>query len=158
MHFSRFGYVLSFLALIFFASHVSNATEDKDKIALQQTSIAIRQAFSSGDVDGVMKYHHRDVEKALSYHNVLIGRDAVAADLRNTLQHVRLEFTENHVESLLVEGNTAVEQTRFVIQVTQIGGGQPTLFKGRAMIVYVRDKGSPTGWASIREMIQPATE
>jgi ketosteroid isomerase-like protein len=158
MHFSRLDQVLTFLAFLFVASNMAHATEDQDRIALQQTSIAIREAFANGDVGAVMKYHHPDVRKALAYHNVLIGRDAVASDLRTTLHRVRLQFTENRVESLLVEGDTAVEQTLFVIQVTPLGGGSPTLFKGRSMIVYVRDKRSPTGWASIREMIQPATE
>jgi hypothetical protein len=32
------------------------------------------------------------------------------------------------------------------------------MFKGRAMVVSVRYKKSPTGWASIREMIQPASD
>jgi hypothetical protein len=105
-----------------------------------------------------MRYHHPDVNKALSFHKVLIGRDAVAADLRNTLQQFRLEFVENNVESLLIENKTAVEQTLFTIKGTPVGGGQPFFFKGRAMVVYVRYKGSPTGWASIREIIQPASE
>lgn len=105
-----------------------------------------------------MRYHHPDVNKALSFHKVLIGRDAVAADLRSTLQQFRLEFVENNVESLLIENKTAVEQTLFTIKGTPVGGGQPFFFKGRAMVVYVRYKGSPTGWASIREIIQPASD
>jgi hypothetical protein len=32
------------------------------------------------------------------------------------------------------------------------------LFRGRTQVVYVRYKRSPTGWASIREIIQPATD
>jgi hypothetical protein len=57
----------------------------------------------------------------------------------------------------LIQGNTAVEQTVFTIQGTPKKGGAPFLFKGRAQVVYVRYKMSPTGWASIREIIQPAT-
>jgi hypothetical protein len=82
----------------------------------------------------------------------------VAADLRGTLQQFKLEFVENQVESLLIEENAAVEQTLFTIKGTPKAGGQPFLFKGRAMVVYVRYKESPTGWASIREMIQPASD
>lgn len=105
-----------------------------------------------------MKYHHPDVNKALSFHKVLIGRDAVAADLRDTMQKFHLEFVENNIESLLIEGNTAVEQALFTIKGTPLAGGEPFLFKGRTMVVYVRYKGSPTGWASIRELIQPASD
>jgi len=34
----------------------------------------------------------------------------------------------------------------------------PTISRGRAMVVYVRYKDSPTGWASIREMAQTAPD
>ncbi|NGZ84772.1 hypothetical protein [Duganella aceris] len=33
--------------------------------------------------------------------------------------------------------------------------GQPFLFSGRSMIVYVRDARSPSGWVTYREMIVP---
>lgn len=128
-----------------------------DREALEKTGAAIRAAFAAGDVATVMKYHHPDVTKALSYNKVLFGRDAVAADLGNTLRQYHLEFVENRVESILVEHDTAVEQTLFTIKATPIAGGEPSLFKGRTMVVYVRYKESPTGWASIREIIQPAS-
>jgi ketosteroid isomerase-like protein len=127
-------------------------------IALQKTSEAIRAAFAKGDVAAAMEYHHPDVVKALAFNKRLNGRDAVAADLSGTLQLFNLEFVANQVESLLIEGNTAVEQTLFAIKGTPKGGGEPFVVKGRAMVVYVRYKESPTGWASIREMIQPATD
>jgi ketosteroid isomerase-like protein len=134
------------------------AASHDDRTALQNTSEAIRAAFAKGDVATVIKYHHPDVNKALSFHKILVGRDAVAADLQDTFQHSRLEFVENRVESLLIERNTAVEQTLFTIRGIPTGGGEPFLFKGRAMVVYVRYPESPTGWASIREIIQPATD
>jgi hypothetical protein len=86
-----------------------------DRLALQKTSVAIRDAFAKGDVDAAMQYHHPDVRKALSYDKVLVGRDAVAADLRNTFSRVRLEFVGNEVESLFIEKDTAIEQTLFTI-------------------------------------------
>lgn len=134
------------------------AASDADRTALENTSLAIRAAFAKGDVTGAMKYHHPEVKKALAYHTVLIGRDAVAANLRETFQKFRLEFVENEVESLLIENDTAVEQTLFTIKGTPLGGGEPFLSRGRTMVVYVRYKDSPTGWASIREMIQPASD
>jgi ketosteroid isomerase-like protein len=156
----RFFKPSSAIALFVFVCLSGNAyaaTSD-DGAALRNTSEAIRAAFAKGDVAAAMMYHHPDVKKALAYHKVLIGRDAVAADLTNTFKHSRLDFVENDVESLLIEGNTAVEQTLFTIKVTPIEGGEPFLFRGRAMVVYVRYKGSPTGWASIREIIQPAVD
>ena len=149
--------VALFLAFICLAPN-ADAASDKDRNALEQTSEAIRAAFVKGDVALAMEYHHPDVVKALAFHKQLKGREAVAADLRGTLQHFNLEFVENQVESLLIEGDTAVEETLFAIKGTPKAGGEPFLFKGRTMVVYLRYEKSPTGWASIREMIQPATD
>src|SRR5437879_13081912 len=104
-----------------------------------------------------MAYHDPDVIKSLSYGNYLIGRGAVQEDIAATLQRFNLEWKENQVRSILIQGDTAVELTDFTIQGTSKNGGHPFIFKGRAMVVYVRHKKSPIGWASIREMIQPAT-
>jgi ketosteroid isomerase-like protein len=157
MRIFRNSTVLALFALVCLARNVYGSS-DKDRTALEKTSEAIRAAFAKGDVATAMEYHHPDVVKALAFHKYVIGRDAVAADLRGTLQQFTLEFVENQVESLLIEGNTAVEQTLFAIKGTPKGGGDLFLFKGRAMVVYIRYKNSPTGWASIREMIQPATD
>jgi hypothetical protein len=104
-----------------------------------------------------MAFHHPEVVKSLSYGNYLIGSEAVQKDIAATLQRFNLEWKENHVRSVFIRGDTAVELTDFVIQGTPKKQGEPFLFRGRAMIVYVRYKNSPTGWASIREIIQPAT-
>jgi ketosteroid isomerase-like protein len=128
-----------------------------DRNSLEKTSEAIRSAFARGDIATIMAYHHPDVVKSLSYGNYLIGRDAVQGDIAATLQRFHLEWKENQVRSILIQGDTAVELTDFTIQGTSKTRGDPFLFKGRAMIVYVRYKNSPTGWASIREIIQPAT-
>ena len=58
----------------------------------------------------------------------------------------------------LVMNSIAIEQTRFVIQGTPKKQGEPFTFKGRTMVTYVRYEGSTTGWATIREIIQPATQ
>jgi ketosteroid isomerase-like protein len=157
LRFFRNSTVLALFALVCLARNVYGAS-DKDRNALEETSEAIRAAFAAGDVDTAMEYHHPDIIKALAFHKYLKGRDAVAADLRGTLQQFTLEFVENQVDSLLIEGNTAVEQTLFAIKGTPKGGGEPFLFRGRAMVVYIRYEKSPTGWASIREIIQPATD
>jgi len=89
--------------------------------------------------------------------NVQIGRDAVAAGLKDTLRQFQPELMENNVESLFVEGDTPIEQSLFAIRLAPRNGCQPSVFRGRTMVVCVRYKNSPTGWASIRELIQPAT-
>jgi len=127
-----------------------------DQAALAKTGDAIRDAFSRGDISAIMAFHHPDVIKALGYNHYLVGREAVKADLQQSLQLNHLEFKESRVENLFFQGDTAVEESAFTIQGTPKNGAAPFQFKGRSMVVYVRYKGSPTGWASIREIIQPA--
>jgi ketosteroid isomerase-like protein len=137
------------------SKHLSESNDDRD--ALARTSQAIRAAFARGDVATILAYHHPDVVKALSYQKCINGRKALQADLTATLQRLTLEWKENQVESIVIQGETAVEQTVFAIKGTPKNGGEPFLLRGRAQIVYVRYKKSPTGWATIREIIQPAT-
>ena len=144
--------------LMAYCVFLARAESNPDRESLERTSEAIRTAFAQSDVDKIMVYHHPDVIKALSFHKYLVGPDAVAEDLRKTLQQFKLEFEENRVESLLIQGDTAIEQTIFAIKSTPRSGGESYLFRGRTQIVYVRYKKSPTGWASIREIIQPATD
>lgn len=139
-----------------FAAAVDYAGSAKDRQALQRTGDAIRSAFARGDVDEIMKYHHPDVIKALSSTRYLVGSDAVRKDLLRTLSAFLLHFDENRTENILFQGDTAVEESFFAIRGTPKAAGQPFLIKGRAMVVYVRYSKSPTGWASIREIIQPA--
>lgn len=131
----------------------SNAERD----SLKNTSLAIRAAFARGDVNGILMYHHPNVTKALDYRTYQIGIENLRPGLKGTLENFNLEFAENNTESLYINGDTAVEQTLFTIKGTPKVKGEPFIFKGRSMIVYVRYKGSPTGWATIREMIQPET-
>jgi len=148
--------LIALLAMLCFAP-AARADSASDRAAVEATGAAIRAAFAAGNVAEIMRYHHPDVRKALSFQNVEVGRDAVAAGLQDTFRQFYLEFVENNVESRLIEGDTAVEQTVFAIKATPLAGGQPSVFRGRTMVVYVRYKDSPTGWASIRELIQPAT-
>ena len=148
--------VIAVMAVGCFASDVYAGSQN-DRDLLRKTSEAIRAAFALGDIDAIMAYHHPDVIKALSYDKYLFGRKAVRADLLGTLQAFHLEFTEHRVENLFLQGNTAVEESVFTIKGTPKREGQPFLFKGRALVIYVRYKKSPTGWASIREVVQPAT-
>ena len=129
----------------------------EERESLKQTGDAIRAAFARGDVAGILAYHHPEVIKALSYQNYLIGIEALRANLLGTLQTFTLEFIENIVESTLFQNGTAIETSLFAIKATPKAGGAPSLFKGRSMVVYVRHAASPAGWASIREIVQPAS-
>jgi len=128
----------------------------EEREALKQTGDAIRSAFARGDVPGILAYHHPDVIKALSYQKYLSGIEALRLDLLASLQSAKLEFINNQVENTFFQGETAVEESLFAIQITPRTGGTPSIFKGRSMVLYVRYSSSPTGWASIREVVQPA--
>ncbi|MEM9327730.1 MAG: nuclear transport factor 2 family protein [Bacteroidota bacterium] len=126
--------------------------------AILDHGLAIREAFAAGDVEKIKSLHHPKVNKALGYNDLKNGRDEVMDGLIGTLQAFDLEFIENEVESILIEGDIAIEQTKFAIRGRPKSGGDPFLFRGRTMVTYVRYEPSPTGWATIREIIQPATE
>jgi ketosteroid isomerase-like protein len=129
---------------------------DQDRASLQKTGEAIRAAFARGDIETIMAYHHPDVIKATTYDRYRVGRDAVKADLLATFQTFNLSFEQYRNENTFFQGDTAVEQSLFIIKASPKDGSAPVFFKGRSLVVYVRYKESPTGWASIREVIQPA--
>jgi ketosteroid isomerase-like protein len=130
--------------------------EDRDRAALERTSESIRDAFARGDVAGILAYQHPDVVKVSSYGTVLNGRDALKEGLVGVFQNVSLQWRENHVESLWIRGETAIEQTVFTIEVKPKIHGYPFVLKGRTQVVYIRYRDSPTGWACIRELMQSA--
>jgi hypothetical protein len=125
-----------------------------DMESLYATGFSIRGAFARGDTATILKYHHPEVIKALSFTTNLKGRKAVAEDLASNFDLFHLEFTEHKVESLLIQKETAVETSVFTLKGTPKGEGESFVFRGRSQIVYVRYKKSPTGWASIREVVQ----
>ncbi|MEL7002487.1 MAG: nuclear transport factor 2 family protein [Bacteroidota bacterium] len=118
----------------------------------------IREAFSSRDVEKIKSLHHPEVIKALGFNDLKNGREEVIEGIAGTLEAYNLEFIENNVENILVKGDIAIEQTQFAIKGTPINGGESFIFRGRTMVTYVRYDQSPTGWATIREIIQPATD
>jgi ketosteroid isomerase-like protein len=129
-----------------------------DKAAIDKTSEAVRAAFARGDVPAILSYHHPDVTKALAYDKYLVGRGALEADLRSTFENYTLEFLQNDVELLSIHGDIATEQILFSVKGTPKRGGAPFLFKGRTMLILVRYDKSPTGWVTLREIVQPAPE
>ena len=118
----------------------------------------IRAAFAEQDLETIAALLLPEVVKALGYQDEQKGRAAVLGGIQGTLAAYNLEFVENVVENIYFQGDLAIEQTRFAIKGTPKASGDSFLFMGRTMVTYVRHAESPSGWATIREIIQPATE
>ena len=135
------------------------AQKENSNQAIQQEilnhGLMIREAFKEGDIAKIASLHHPDVNKALGYNDLKKGREEVLQGIETTLQLYSLEFIENTIENILVRDAIAIEQTRFAIKGTPKEEGEPFLFRGRTMVTYMRYDQSPSGWATIREIIQP---
>ena len=118
----------------------------------------IRKAFAENDLEKIKLLHHPNVEKVLGYKDLKKGREEIIASLKGTLDNFTLEFIKNDVESVFIQGDVAIEQTAFAIKGTPKNSGDSFIFKGRTMVTYIRYSESPTGWATIREIIQPFSE
>jgi hypothetical protein len=129
------------------------SSEDDNK-AFAKLRKELGRAFIDGDIKTIIAYHHPEVIKSHSYNKLLVGRDANIADLKGTLQSFSMKFNEHKIESFVIHGNTATEISSFTIEGTPRGNGNPFIFKGRSMVLYIRYNESPAGWALIREMIQ----
>lgn len=146
-----------FVAFFFIVSAAS-ADDQADRAAIEKTSEAVRAAFFHGDIPAILSYHHPDVTKALAYNKYLVGRSALEADLRSTFENYSLEFLQNDVEILSIHGDIATQQILFSVKGTPKKGGAPFFFRGRTMLILVRYGKSPTGWATLREIVQPAPD
>ncbi|OEJ99824.1 nuclear transport factor 2 family protein [Roseivirga misakiensis] len=143
---------------LFYQGNFVRIKKDKADLAKQEIlkhGAEIRAAFAEGDVKKIESLHHPEVKKALGFNDTQVGREAVINGIKGTLENFRLEFVKNEVESILIERNIAIEQTRFSIKGTPLAGGESFIFGGRTMVTYIRYPESPTGWATIREIIQP---
>ena len=150
-----------FLPLILlFLSCSSNSEKSTEQIRAEilNHGAEIRQAFAENDLEKIKLLHHPDVEKALGYNDLKKGREEVIASLKGTLDNFTLDFIKNDVESIFIQGDVAIEQTQFAIKGTPKNGGDSFIFQGRTMVTYIRYKESPTGWATVREIIQPYSE
>ncbi|MBS1502603.1 MAG: DUF4440 domain-containing protein [Bacteroidetes bacterium] len=145
-----------YTALLLLITSVCMAQSKADRLSLERTTKAIRDAFARGDVDAIVALHHPDVIKYFGGKNVVKGRDELRKGLVATFRNVKMEFVGNTVESTVFNGSTAIETSIFTFKVIPKNGGKVTFSKGRSMVVYVKYKPSPTGWASIREMAQAA--
>ena len=123
-----------------------------------ETNREVRAAFKAGDIERIALFHHDDVIKSLGPGRFFEGKEALKADLANTMANVDLEFgdgAENVRESLTICGETAISITRFSIGWKPKDGSEGGIARGRAMIVLVRSDEAPHGWVTLREVIQP---
>ncbi|MBE9463338.1 YybH family protein [Dyadobacter subterraneus] len=151
-------YCLVFILLEINCSAGDRNDLEKDKKDFIKTTEMIRSAFARGDVAMITSLHHPNVIKAFGGNNYVDGRDAMVKGLIQTFNSVKLEFTENKIENTLFNGDTAVETSIFTMKATPKNGRPISYSRGRAMVIYIRYKDSPTGWASIREMAQAAPD
>ena len=138
-------------------AQTSNGTEEEMK-SLNKEIAALGEAFAKGDAAMVARLHHPDVVKYFGGNNVVKGRDAVQKGAEEWFKNSTVEFVENIVESTVFNGETAIQTCIFSIKTTPKNGGESVMSRGRSMVVYVKDKNSPTGWLSLREMAQSAPE
>lgn len=153
--------ILQFLLMSFVSIQI-HAQSPTDSIALRQSFdkniAALEAAFAKGDAALVASLHHPQVIKYFGGTNVVIGRAALEKGLIEWFKNTKVEFVENTVESTVFNGETAIQTSIFAIKSTPKNGGEPTIGRGRSMVIYVRDKSSPTGWLTLREMTQAAPE
>jgi ketosteroid isomerase-like protein len=148
------------LSVIVFFSANAHSQVITDTAALQQSlekaTAAIRDAFEKGDAALVAQLHSPNVIKYFGGNNVIIGRDAIEKGAREWFQNTKVEFIENTVENTEFFGQMAIQTVIFTIKTTPKSGGKSSQGRGRSMVIYIQDKGSPTGWLTVREIAQEA--
>ncbi|RYY54208.1 MAG: nuclear transport factor 2 family protein [Chitinophagaceae bacterium] len=150
--------LLIFLLCIVLNKSYSQHTEDTAalRVSLETATAMIRKAFADGDAHLVGKLHSLNVIKYFGGSNVIVGRDAVEQGAREWFQNSKVEFLENTIENTEFFGNVAIQTVIFSVRTTPKIGGKPTIARGRSMVIYVRDKNSPSGWLTVREIAQEA--
>jgi ketosteroid isomerase-like protein len=136
----------------------TSSGSDEQLKSLAIATQAIRDAFAKGDAALVAELHAPNIEKYFGGSNVILGRTALQKGLADWFKKVTVEFIENKIESTVFAGQTAIQTSIFSMKVSPRDGSNPVINKGRAMVVFVRDKTSPTGWLSLREMTQEAPD
>jgi ketosteroid isomerase-like protein len=132
----------------------SGSPEDRESFG--KTKALILEGFSKGDVKAVLAMHHPDVVKYFGGKNIITGREGLRKQLTDMFNYGKTEFIENNIESTVYNGDAVIETSIFAMRLIPKNGDSAHVFRGRSMVVYVRYRDSPTGWASLREMTQEA--
>jgi len=147
------------VAVLSAQANAQNLTgSEEDRRSLEKTTLAIREAFDKGDAALAVRFHHPDVIKYFGKDLVIKGRNALQQSLTDWFKSAKVEFIEYTLESTIFTGETAIETCIFEIKVTPKDGSKTSINRSRAMVVYIRDKNSPTGWSSLREVTQEAPD
>ncbi len=151
------GNIILGISLLFLSGACTIPDKDDsadDRRALRSTTEAIRKGFAKGDVSAVLALHHPDIVKYFGGKNIVTGREGLKKQLTDLFNYANVEFVQNDIESTIFNGNSVIETSLFGIRLVPKNGDSTHVIHGRAMVVYVRYKDSPTGWASLREMTQ----
>ncbi|SHE67107.1 YybH family protein [Pedobacter caeni] len=153
--------ILQLVCMMLFALTANAQTLNgsaEERSSLEKATLALRNAFATGNSKLVARLHHPDIVKYFGGDNVLIGRAAVEKGAKEWFENSKVEFIENTVESTVFNKGTAIQTVIFSIKTTPKSGGSPVISRGRSLVVYMRDKNSPTGWLSLREIAQAAPD
>ncbi|MCK8479777.1 hypothetical protein [Psychroserpens algicola] len=145
-------------SFVLFIPNIVSSQNEKIENEIYKHGEIIRKAFYEEDIEKIKSLHHPEVIKALGYNDLKIGRKEVMDRLKLTFENYKLKFLEYKVEHILIKDNIAIEQSKFSIKLTHKSSGKSFVSKGRTMVTYIRDEKTSTGWATIREIIQPSTE
>jgi ketosteroid isomerase-like protein len=150
--------IICFSLVFLLAACTSRSSEGSagDLHALRETTEAIGKGFAKGDVAAVLALHHPDVVKFFGGKNIVKGREGLKKQLTDLFNYANVEFIQNDIESTKFNGNSVIETSIYGIRLVPKNGVSTSIIHGRSMVVYVRYKDSPTGWASLREMTQDA--
>ena len=130
----------------------SGSPEDRE--TFDKTKALILEGFTKGDVKAVLALHHPNVVKYFGGKNIVTGTEGLRKQLTDMFNYAKTEFVENNIESTIFNGDAVIETSIFAMKFIPKNGDSARVFRGRSMVVYVRYKDSPTGWASLREMTQ----
>lgn len=150
-------FYLCLISLLSTSAHSQSTTDTAALLkSLEKATVTIRSAFEKGDYKLVGQLHSPNVIKYFGGNNVTIGRESVENGVKDWIQNNKVEFIENTVENTEFFGNIAIQTVIFSIKTTPKSGGEPSIGRGRSMVIYVQDKSSPTGWLTVREIAQEA--
>ena len=150
-------YFIFFICLLALsACERSGSGSPEDRESFEKTKAAIQDGFARGDVKAVLALHHPDVVKYFGGKNIVTGIEGLRQQLTDMFSNAKTEFIENKIESTIYNGDAVIETCVFAMRAIPKNGDSTRIYRGRSMVVYVRYKDSPTGWASLREMTQDA--
>ncbi|NAS11145.1 nuclear transport factor 2 family protein [Poritiphilus flavus] len=147
------------LTLLLYCCSSNKPTEEEVSRQITETGMAVREAFKNADLETIKLYHHPEVTKALAYNNLQIGREEVLSGLKSTMESFDLEFLDEKVtEKFIYKNDLVIKQMLFALRLIPKNGDEPFVFRGRTLLILERSDESPTGWATIHEIIQPYQE